>query len=154
MVKGGPDVELRVRETGHGPIITEVYGARFEDKDRLYALATPVLRDDDRTVEAMWEINRAGDWAQFRAAARMFHTPHLNLFFAARDGDIGFISTGRIPIRQDRDGRFPVDGTECGERLAGATFAFDELPQSTQSAVGPIRQRQQQRRRCRLSLLC
>ncbi len=128
VVKGGPDVELRVRETRHGPIISEV-SAEVDDKDRLYALATPVLRDDDRTVEGMWAINRAGDWAEFRAAARLFHTPHLNLFFAARDGDIGFISAGRIPIRQDRDGRLPVDGAIAANDWLGF-IPFDALPQS------------------------
>ena len=128
VVKGGPVVELRVRETRHGPIISGVF-AEVDDKDRLYALATPVLRDDDRTVEAMWAINRAGDWAEFRAAARLFHTPHLNLFFAARDGDIGFISAGRIPVRQGRDGRLPVDGTYAANDWLGF-IPFDALPQS------------------------
>ena len=100
-VKGGKTIAMTVRETRHGPVISDVSKdtARVADTGRVIALATPALRPDDRTMEALFAINRAQNWEDFRAATAKFHTPQQNLFFAATDGDIGFISPGRIPVR-------------------------------------------------------
>ena len=78
----------------------------------MIAFASPAFRPDDRTAEAIFAINRAGNWVEFLDAARDFHTPHQNLMFAATDGDIGFMSPGRIPVRVSGDGRAPVPGAE------------------------------------------
>jgi penicillin amidase len=113
-IKGGKTLRITVRETRHGPVISDVSedAGRAASAGHVVALATPVLRPDDRTVEALFAINRARNWEDFLAAAADFHTPHQNLFFAARDGDIGFISQGRIPVRKAGDGRVPVIGAD------------------------------------------
>ena len=113
-IKGGEDAIITVRETRHGPVVSDVWkdAASLAGSDRVIALATPALRDDDRTVEALLAINRARDWSGVLAAVGDFHTPHQNLMFAATDGDIGLVSPGRIPIRRGGDGRLPASGAD------------------------------------------
>ncbi len=113
-VEDGEPVRLRVRETYHGPVISGVSedAAKIAKKGTVIALASAALREDDSTVEALYAINRAGDWTDFLAAAARFHTPQQNLMFASRDGHIGFIVAGRLPLRRSGDGRFPVPGKD------------------------------------------
>lgn len=139
VVKGGKTITLDVRETRHGPVISDVRkdAACVADADRVVALATPALRSDDRTIEALLAINRAQNWEEFRTAAANFHTPQQNLFFAATDGDIGFIAPGRIPIRKAGDGRMPVPGAG-GEFDWERFIPVEELPQTHNPPSGRI----------------
>jgi len=138
-VKGGATIAMTVRETRNGPVISEVSATagRLSGSGRVVALATPALSPDDRTVEALFAINRARNWDQFRAAARNFHAPHQNLFFAATDGDIGFISAGRIPVRKAGDGRMPVVGAN-GDHDRQGFIPFEMLPQMHNPPSGRI----------------
>ena len=138
-VKGGKTITLNVRETRHGPVISDVRkdAACVADTDHVVALANPALRTDDRTIEALFAINRARNWEDFRAAAASFHTPQQNLFFAATDGDIGFIAPGRIPIRKAGDGRMPVPGADGNYDWEGFIPA-DELRQAHNPPSGRI----------------
>lgn len=114
LVKGGDPVHLIIRETYHGPVITDV----SEDADKLVregnviSLSSPAFRADDRTVESLYAINRAQNWTDFLKAAGQFHTPQQNLMFASSEGDIGFVVAGRVPIRKSGDGQLPVPGKD------------------------------------------
>ncbi|MAE44305.1 MAG: hypothetical protein CMF63_04865 [Magnetovibrio sp.] len=138
-VKGGKTIDLIVRETRHGPVISDVRkdAACVSDADHGVALATPALRTDDRTIEALFAINRAQNWEDFRTAAANFHTPQQNLFFAASDGDTGFIAPGRIPVRKAGDGRMPVPGAD-GEFDWKGFIPVEELPQAHNPPLGRI----------------
>lgn len=119
-----------VRTTRHGPVINDIL--RSPDAraagDRPIALATPALRADDRTPWALLAINRARNWGEFIAAARDFHAPYQNLFFADVAGDTGFVGAGRLPVRKSGDGRAPVDGSVAASDWVGFV-PFEELPQ-------------------------
>jgi penicillin amidase len=60
--------------------------------------------------DAIWALDRAEDWQQFRDAARLFRVPPQNLLYADVLGNIGYQMPGMIPIRASGDGRFPVPG--------------------------------------------
>ena len=138
-VKGAESIELTVRETRHGPVISDISkeAAGIAKDDQVIALATPTLRSDDRTTEALLAINRARDWADFSAAATKFHTPQQNLFFAATNGDIGFVSPGRIPVRKSGDGRAPVSGADGLYDWQGF-IPTNELPRAYNPQSGRI----------------
>ncbi len=110
-VKDTADTVITVRETRHGPVISDLSKDPSRD-GQIIALSSVALRPGDRTVEALLAINRAAGWRDFRAAALNFHTPHTNLLFAAMDGDIGMVSAGRLPIRKAGDGRVPAPGAD------------------------------------------
>jgi penicillin amidase len=136
---GGETIPITVRKTHHGPVISDVLddAARVGGADHVVALAMPALRPDDRTVEALYAINRARDWDGFLAAAAKFHAPHVNLFFAATDGDIGFISAGRIPVRKAGDGRLPAPGSDGAHDWRGF-IPFERLPRTHNPSSGRI----------------
>jgi penicillin amidase len=125
-VKDAEPVEFTVRETRHGPVMSDLLET-LKSTGKVAALATPALRGDDRTVEALFRINQARDWPAFEAAARDFHTPHTNLFFASTRGDIGFVSSGRIPLRKSGTGFAPVPGADGAHDWTGF-ISMADLP--------------------------
>jgi penicillin amidase len=140
-VRGEHDVELRVRETVHGPLISDVspefatVGANAPadepgDRGSGYAVALAwTALDPAPTADAILELNRASDWDEFRAAAADFAVPAQNLVYADRAGHIGYQSPGRIPIRRaGNDGTMPVEGWISANDWTGDYVPFDGLP--------------------------
>ena len=123
-VAGGEPVELTVRSTGNGPIVSdvlEVSGATEAVSLRWTAL------DPGRTADSLFALNAAQDWTQFREALRWFEVPGQNVVYADVEGHIGYQATGRVPIRAGGDGRAPMPGW-TGEHGWIGTIPFDELP--------------------------
>lgn len=135
-VAGGEPVRLKVRETMHGPIMSDVMDdvkdtmtgadAAFGEKADAVALKWTAL-EPGRTADAIFELNTARNWQQFRAAASKFEVPAQNLVYADVDGNIGYQSPGRIPVRSRGDGTWPVPGW-TGEYSWKGVIPFDELP--------------------------
>ena len=143
LVGGGDPVELTVRKTVHGPIISGSYGPlkqqveageqSFTEKAGIelpehYAIAMRwTALEPTRLFDAIWGFNRAQNWEQFRTAARDFVVPAQNLVYADVDGNIGYQMPGNIPIRKAGDGRLPVPGW-TGEYDWKGYLPFEELP--------------------------
>lgn len=133
-VAGGDDVELEIRTTRHGPVISGRFGA-LDDLD-----GGGVELPDDHEIALQWQalepstlfeailaINLAEDWTDFREAAAMFDIAPQNLVYADVDGHIGYQATGEIPIRRAGDGRYPVPGWTSEFEWEGLIPA-DQLP--------------------------
>ncbi|EKV31610.1 penicillin acylase like protein [Caenispirillum salinarum AK4] len=137
-VRGGEPVTFTVRETRHGPVVTDLRGmAGVAGGTDVVALAATGLMEGDRTAEAIMRLNRAGNRAEFLEAMRLFHAPMQNVFFAATDGDTGFISAGRVPVRKAGDGRVPVPGAGGSHDWTGFV-PFEDLPQAFAPASGTL----------------
>ncbi|MGT2508513.1 penicillin acylase family protein [Cupriavidus basilensis] len=144
-VKGAPDVTLSVRETRHGPVISDAaepvataaapLGAQY-----VVAFQWTALRADDRTLQAGLALNRATDWASFLKSLRDFHSPQQNIVYADVDGNIGFIAPGRVPLRRadnDLKGLAPAPGWDARYDWTGFV-PFDQLPRSFNPPEGVI----------------
>ncbi len=83
--------------------------------------------DPGRTAEAIFAINGATDWESFRQAAQLFEVPSQNLIYADIQGNIGYQSPGRIPVRAAGDGRWPAPGWDPTYDWQGY-IPFAELP--------------------------
>ncbi|WP_352231769.1 penicillin acylase family protein [Microtetraspora sp. NBRC 16547] len=137
-VAGGKPVELTVRSTAHGPIISEVLGSAREalpgaaaklgkiDKGMAVALRWTAL-DPGRTGDAIFLLNQAENWEQFREAAAKFEAPAQNMIYADLDGNIGYQAPGKIPIRSGGDGQWPAAGWS-GEQEWTGYIPFEQLP--------------------------
>jgi penicillin amidase len=134
-VRDAAPVTLTVRGSRHGPVLSDVLPAGWVESGYVLALATPYLGDDDRTAEALWDIDRAGDWDGFRAALGNFLGPQQNIVYADAGGTIGFIAPGRVPIRKAGNGWLPVPGWTGAYDWTGF-IPFDELPQATNPVSG------------------
>jgi penicillin amidase len=129
-VKGAAPVKLTVRETRHGPVISDLGGkyAATAAAATVLALQTTWLAPDDRSPEALHGIDRAANWTEFRDALKQFTAPEQNMVFADDAGEIGFIAPGHIPIRAKGDGYMPVPGWSGDYDWTGF-IPFDDLPQ-------------------------
>jgi penicillin amidase len=140
-VAGGEDVPLVVRETIHGPVISDVVedlqprsagadgqtGSSLVEPGVVFALRWTAIAEEDHSLEAILGINRAGDFAAFREALRGFGAPSQTFLFADVEGHIGLQAAGRIPIRASGDGSAPVAGSEGAFDWTGYVL-FDDLP--------------------------
>ncbi|APZ35957.1 penicillin acylase family protein [Microbacterium aurum] len=155
-VAGGEDVTLEVRSTVHGPIVsglTDGFTAVASDPytgstdaaspaptgpagEYAVALRWTAL-DPGTTASAIFALNRAQDFAQFRHAATLFDVPAQNLVYADRDGNIGYQAPGRLPLRGAGDGTMPQPGWDSAYDWTGF-IPFDDLPVSYNPASGYI----------------
>jgi penicillin G amidase len=121
-VKGGAEIRLNVLVTHHGPLIQTTAD---EPSPGNIALRWTAF-DADFVRYPFLDLNRAGNWEEFRAALSRFPGPPQNLLYADVDGNIGYQATGRIPQRP-HSGVYPVPGHEPGNEW-GDYIPFDDLP--------------------------
>jgi penicillin amidase len=155
-VAGGDPVEITVRLTRHGPVISDTYGPLKDQVDPKDKEAKPFREQAGielpphyviamrwtalqplRVFDAIWGFNRAQNWEEFHQAARLFAVPAQNLVYADVDGNIGYQMPGLIPIRKNGDGRYPVPGWTDEYEWVGY-IPFEELPYLFNPASGYI----------------
>lgn len=156
-VRDGDPVEITVRSTDHGPLLTDLVDLDEEldavdlaDDDGLVeqvddvaaadataggdgwdvgvSLAWTAL-DPHPTADALLALDQARDWESFRAALSDFAVPGQNVVYADREGHIGYQATGMVPIRRPgHDGRAPAAGWEPDTAWTGRHVPYDALP--------------------------
>jgi len=130
-VAGGEDVEITVRRTRHGPLISDVDDRVADVADRRDASAVAIrwtALQPGPTANAVFGLNRARSWDEFRSAAADFEVPSQNLVYADVDGHIGYQAPGRIPIRRTGNGDWPVPGWDPAYEWVDEPVPFDALP--------------------------
>ena len=152
-VAGGDDVPLTVRSTVHGPILSDVVPAidaagdrsavRGAPQSNRYAvsMAWTALRPGT-TADAIFALNTARSWTDFRKAAALFSVPSQNLVYADTDGHIGYQAPGQIPVRRSATpgaapGFWPAPGWDSQWDWKGYV-PFDQLPYSFDPEEGFI----------------
>ncbi len=138
-VKDAADVTLTVRTTRHGPVISDLAPAMKTavGAGHVIALAATYLQPNDRSAEAFYGVNRAGDWPAFTEALKRFQGPQQNFFYADVEGAIGFIAPGLVPVRGHGSGYVPTAGWDGGSDWR-EFIPFDELPRSFKPASGRL----------------
>ena len=119
-VKGKPDVNVDVRITRHGPIVTEIVSG----ETRPLALRWTLY---DSLHIPFLEVNEAQNWQDFRRAFSQLDAPGQNVVFADVDGNIGYQTTGKVPIRAAGDGSLPVSGADNAHEWT-SYIPFEKLP--------------------------
>jgi penicillin G amidase len=139
-VKGEADVAITVRESRHGPLISDAHVATEKalgvSRNR-YALALRwlALDADNLTAQSAFAMNKAQTVAEVKTALRTFASPQQNVVIADTQGNTAFIAAGRVPVRKpenDFKGQAPVPGWDAKYDWAG-WIPFEELPQSDRS---------------------
>jgi len=130
-VRGAAPHVLRIRESRHGPLISDLDENPRADGTAL-ALAMANLAPRDTAAEGLLRLNRATSVAAAGEAAALITSPVQNLMVADRAGAVGMYVTGRIPRRRAGDGSMPVPGDTAAFGWDG-WLAFDTLPHR----VGP-----------------
>ena len=138
-VKDAEDVVLKVRETRHGPVISDLLGDTGEvaDGGHVLALAWTALIAEDTSIETLFGLTRATDWRAFLDAVEGHDVPQQNLFYADKAGHIGMVAPGRVPVRRSGDGLWPVPGW-TGEHDWIDHVQSDALPMRADPADGQL----------------
>src|ERR1700692_3688627 len=129
-VKGKPDVNLDVKITRHGPIITDI----LPGETRQVALRWTLY---DGLHMPFFDVDAAQNWEEFRKAFAQLDAPGQNVVYADVDGNIGYQTTGHVPIRAAGDGSLPVSGTDDSHEWTGY-IPFDKLPRIYNPPSGVI----------------
>ena len=119
-VKGKPDVNVDVRITRHGPVITEL----VPGETRPLALRWTLY---DGLHIPLFEVNGAQNWEEFQRAFSHLDAPGQNVVYADVDGNIGYHTTGKVPIRAAGDGSLPVSGADNAHEWI-SYIPFEKLP--------------------------
>jgi penicillin amidase len=129
-VRGGDDVQITVRSSRHGPIMSDLPRFQWVDKGYALALSWPGLRVDDRTPTAIHRLNSAATVDDGFKALENFHCPQQNFVLADTAGNIGFVAAGRVPVRKSlsANSMMPAPGWAGNYDWMGF-LPFQELPQ-------------------------
>jgi penicillin amidase len=119
-VKSKPDVSVDVKITRHGPIITEL----VPGETRPLALRWTLY---DSLHIPFFDVNAAENWQEFRHAFSQLDAPGQNVVYADVDGNIGYQTTGKLPIRAAGDGSLPVSGADNAHEWT-SYIPFEKLP--------------------------
>ena len=134
-VAGATPVTLEVRQTRHGPVISDVLGERAQG--RILALSATALAPSQLSAQAMWRVSRAATWQEFNQALADFDAPQQNFAYADTAGHIGMVSPGRVPIRRTATGGFARPGWTGAYDWIG-WVPFDQLPRQFDPPSGII----------------
>jgi penicillin amidase len=129
-VKGKPDVMVDVKITRHGPIISEL----IPGESRQVALRWTLY---DGLHVPFFDVDTAQNWEDFRKAFSQLDAPGQNVVYADVDGNIGYQTTGHIPIRAAGDGGLPVSGADDAHEWK-SYIPFDKLPRIYNPSSGII----------------
>lgn len=138
-VKGDADVTMTVRESRHGPIISDAnapLAAAINGKKFAVALRWTALDADNLSVLAAPAMNKAQTVAEVHAALRHHVAPQQNVVMADTQGNTAFIAAGRVPVRKpenDINGLAPVPGWDSNYDWAGFV-PYEQLPQQAVDA--------------------
>ncbi|MYT72703.1 MULTISPECIES: penicillin acylase family protein [unclassified Streptomyces] len=140
-VAGGGSKTITVRETNNGPLLSDrnselvkvgkkaTVGSSGPDRGDGYGVALRwTALEPGNTMDAVFEIDKAKNWTEFRKAAEDFQVPSQNLTYADTEGNIGYTLPGRIPTRAEGDdGSLPSPGWDSKYRWTGY-IKQSELP--------------------------
>lgn len=144
-VAGGADKTIVVRETKDGmPLLSDrddelvkvgkkaTVDSGAPDRGDGYAIALRwTALDPGNSMDAVFQLDRASNWTEFRTAAASFDVPSQNLIYADSNNHIGYQLPGKIPIRaKGDDGSLPSPGWDSSTS-GPATSSSPSCPTST-----------------------
>jgi penicillin amidase len=131
-VRGQADVVLTVRETRHGPVISDL----DQPDGPIMAVAMGNLQPGDTAATGLLALNRATSVQEAGVAAAQISSPVQNLLVADAK-TIGLFVTGRVPIRKTGDGSAPVPGGDGSHDWTGWAVG-EQLPHSVSPDSGRL----------------
>jgi penicillin amidase len=135
VVAGGPPVTIRVRQTRHGPVLSDADeemgaladGTAGAEGGPLAGSLRWTALQPSTNLRAALHIDLAQNFDEFRDALQDWDVPSQNFVYADVDGNIGYQMPGRVPLRSSGDGSFPVEGWTGRGEWTG-TIPFGDLP--------------------------
>ncbi|MFE4751033.1 penicillin acylase family protein [Streptomyces mirabilis] len=133
-VAGGSTKTIVVRETKDGmPLLSDrddelvkvgkkaTVDSGAPDRGDGYAIALRwTALDPGNSMDAVFQLDKASNWSEFRTAAASFDVPSQNLIYADTNDNIGYQLPGKIPTRsKGDDGSLPSPGWDSKYQWTG-----------------------------------
>ncbi|MFV0298532.1 MAG: penicillin acylase family protein [Hyphomicrobiaceae bacterium] len=104
-VRDADPVEVTLQFTRHGPVLHHAL-----ERGRAYAVRTVWTEPGTAAYMASLRYIQATCWDEFVAAQSGWGAPSVNHVYADVDGNVGWITAGKLPHRPNWDGLLPVPG--------------------------------------------
>ena len=108
LVKDDAPVILSVYRTQRGPIVNKMEPTAHYSQ-MLISMKWTGYESSNETG-AFYRIDKASDWKEFQDALKLFAVPAQNFVYADVDGNIGYYTGGRLPIRKTKGPTLPFPG--------------------------------------------
>ncbi len=131
-LKKGPPVEKVIRYTHRGPIVSDV---RDFARGEVVSMRWLGL-DDTNELRAVYHLDRARNWDEFREAVKDFQAVGVNIVYGDVDGHIGMYTCAGIPVREG--GGLLVRPGDTDEFNWKGIIPFDELPHTFDPPEGMV----------------
>ena len=132
-VKNSPPVFLTTYRTHRGPIVNRMEpSAQFS---RQLLSMRWAGHENSNEAQSFYLINRAHNWKEFLDGLRSFAVPAQNFIYADVEGNIGYHTGGRIPIRKTKSATLPFPGWTDEYDWKGYV-PFEQMPQSFNPSEG------------------
>ena len=150
-IKGQDPYVLDLLFTRHGPIVNEGFNLKITEEEQRVGANTAskwegtesntmrwegseplamrwAVQDGCYIIVSISELNRAGNWQEFRSALSKWDSLGESFIYADNQGNIGYQAAVKAPIRADGHlGIMPVSGSD-GEYEWQGYVPFEELP--------------------------
>jgi penicillin G amidase len=116
--------KITIRSTRHGPVISDF--SETHGSNEIISLRW-TAHEPGQELRALYELNHARNWQEFRQSLSHHSAPTLNFTYADNAGNIGYALAGKIPRRAETPTLLPLAGWEKKNDWLGY-IPFDELP--------------------------
>lgn len=140
-IKGAPSLTFLVKETRHGPVISDSYARAKRTIDTNHfalALRWTALDIQNQSVAGLLDLNQASTLDAFKKSLPKNYAPMQNVIMADIDGNISYQTAGVAPKRTLNQGLYGVAPAIGWERQYDWTayIPFDQLPSSSNPEQG------------------
>lgn len=111
--------------TQHGPIVNRMEAAA-ELSPQLISMRWTGEESSDE-ANTFYRIDRAMNWDDFKNGLKSFGSPAQNFVYGDVDGNIGYYTGGKLPIRPVKTGLVPFPGN-TGQFEWKGFVPFDKMP--------------------------
>ncbi len=122
-------LEFTIRETHHGPIISDLHPTlltKANPQNKLVAMRWCGFEVSQEPY-AFYLINKASNKEEFENGLKYFAVPGQNIIYSDVEGNIGYWTVAKIPLRGNFNPTFPLPGWSKEYEWKGFVN-FDQLP--------------------------
>ncbi|MGC9328905.1 MAG: penicillin acylase family protein, partial [Candidatus Hinthialibacter sp.] len=129
-VKGGEPVEMTLRETHLGPVVTSIANG-LKPGEEAAQKRIPICDEGCATIQGAVAMMRARNAEEFSRAIHGWRFPSLNILYGDRRGAIGYCALAAVPIRS----KYALEGGGAAHEGHDSKYdwqgilPFDLLPQ-------------------------
>jgi penicillin amidase len=129
-IKGGDSVYKINRFTHRGPLVSG-----FKKMNQAISMRW-IGNDYSNEMRAVYMLNKASNWDEFKDAIRTFNSVSQNFVYADAAGNIGLYAGGGVPIRKGKN--YLIKPGETDEYDWTGRIPFEELPHTYNPESGMV----------------